>query len=403
MNFIAQQTHVEFYFMKEKKRGSFLFKALVLVIFLAVIQFFFNPLGLGPEPAAVLGSAFFDKTVKNMKDVELLIDGKAAFDAIYENLDSAKKSIYVQTYIWKDDKTGKAIVDKLKKAADRGVEVTVNKDMLGTVFELGDIFDGRPSPVFTSAGLKNYPHIKVNTKIFAHYDHSKYFITDHETLIFGGMNIADEYHFEWHDYMALIRGKDRVAAFENRVLQGKPWPADLPAVVAVNDEHATEIRTGLRQMIDHAKKNIVVQHAYFSDDIIIESLLRAAERGVKVDVILPKAPDTHSLANKVTINRLLTSKSANNIRIFLYPVMSHAKVLLTDGEFVGVGSANLTPRSMVTSKELTLFVHANPDEPFLQKLRNQMDADLAKSTQVRNGFKLTFLDRMLGLIGKYIW
>lgn len=389
--------------MSQKKRGSFLFRALVLVIFLGLIQFFFNPLGLGPQPASILGPAFFDTTVKNMKDVELLIDGKAAFDAVYESLDSAKKSIYVQTYIWKDDKTGKTIVEKLKKAADRGVEVTVNKDMLGTVFELGDIFNGRPSPVFTSAGLKNYPHIKVNTKIFAHYDHSKYFITDHETLIFGGMNIADEYHFEWHDYMALIKGKDRVAAFENRVLHGKPWPAGLPAVVAVNDEHATEIRTGLREMIDHAKKNIIVQHAYFSDDIIIEALLRATDRGVQVDVILPKAPDTHSLANKVTINRLLSSKSSKNIRIFLYPVMSHAKVLLTDGEFVAVGSANLTPRSMLTSKELTLFVHGNRDEPFLQKLRNQMDADLAKSSQVQESFKFTIKDRILGLIGKYVW
>jgi cardiolipin synthase len=389
--------------MNQKKGRSFLLKALILVILLGLVQFFFNPLGLGPQPASILGSAFFDTTVKNMKDVELLIDGKAAFDAIYESLDSAKKSIYVQTYIWKDDKTGKTIVEKLKKAADRGVEVTVNKDMLGTVFELGDIFDGRPSPVFTSAGLKNYPHIKVNTKIFAHYDHSKYFITDHETLIFGGMNIADEYHFEWHDYMALIKGKDRVAAFENRVLKGKPWPAGLPAVVAVNDEHATEIRTGLREMIDHAKKNVVVQHAYFSDDIIIEALLRATDRGVKVDVILPKAPDTHSLANEVTMNRLLTSKNRNNIRIFLYPVMSHAKVLLTDGEFVAVGSANLTPRSMLTSKELTLFVHGNPDEPFLQKLRNQMDADLAQSSQVLESFKLTIKDRILGLIGKYVW
>jgi phosphatidylserine/phosphatidylglycerophosphate/cardiolipin synthase-like enzyme len=220
--------------MKEKKRRSFRLKALMLIIFLALIQFFFNPLGLGPQPASILGAAFFDTTVKNMKDVELLVDGRAAFDAVYKSLDSAKKSIYVQTYIWKDDKTGKTIVEKLKKAADRGVEVVVNKDMLGTVFELGDVLDGRPSPVFTSAGLKNYPHITVNTKIFAHNDHSKYFITDHETLIFGGMNIADEYHFEWHDYMALIKGKERVAAFENRVLQGKPWPSGLPAVVAVN-------------------------------------------------------------------------------------------------------------------------------------------------------------------------
>lgn len=373
------------------------------MIVLALIQFFFNLMGLGPEPASVLGPNFFQTTVKNMTDVELLIDGKEAFDAVFESLDSAREDIFIQTYIWKDDKTGRAVVEKLKKAADRGVNVTVNKDMLGTVFELGDMIQGRPSPVFTSAGLKGYPGINVNTKIFAYNDHSKYFILDNETLIFGGMNIADEYHFLWHDYMGLIRGKQRIAAFEDRVLRGKPWPSNLPAVVAVNDEFATEIRTGMREMIDHARERIVVQHAYFSDNIIIEALLRAAERGVKVDVILPGDPDTHGHANMVTINRLLASKYRDHIRIFLYPTMSHAKVLLADGEIAAFGSANLTPRSMLTSKELTLFVHGKPDAPFLQKLREQMDADLAKSKEVTEAFKVTIIDRIMAVVGKYVW
>ena len=389
--------------MDKKGLKSRLLKALTLVLLLALIQFFFNPLGLGPEPASVLGSAFFTTTAKNMTGVELLIDGKEAFDAIYKCLDSARNSIHIQTYIWKDDETGRAVAQRLKKGADRGAGVVVNKDLLGTAFELGDMIGGRPSPVFTSAGLRGYPGIEVNTKLFAHYDHSKYFILDHETLIFGGMNIADEYHFEWHDYMVLIRGKERVAAFEDRVLRGKPWPAGLPAVVAVNDGYATEIRTALREMIDHARERVVVQHAYFSDNIILEALLRAAKRGVRVDVILPRDPDTHGAANKVTINRLLASEHRDRIRVFLYPEMSHAKVLLVDGEMAGVGSANLTPRSMLTSKELTVFVHGNPGEPFLQRLRARMDADLAKSTEVRESFQLSMKDRIMAVAGKYVW
>ncbi len=386
-----------------KRLKSYVFKALPLMILLALIQFFFNPLGLGPEPASVLGQDFFKRTVKSMTGVELLVDGKEAFDAIFQCLDSAQKSILIQTYIWKDDKTGRAVVQRLKKAADRGASVVLNKDLLGTAFELGDMIKGRPSPVFTSTGLKGYPGIQVNTKLFAHYDHSKYFIVDHEALIFGGMNIADEYHFDWHDYMVLIRGKERVAAFENRVLRGKPWPSGLPSVVAVNDGYATEIRTALKEMIDHTEKRVIVQHAYFSDNTILEALLRAAERGVNVDVILPRDPDTHGAANKVTINRLLASKHRDRIGVFLYPVMSHAKVLLADGQMAGVGSANLTPRSMLTSKELTVFVHANPDEPFLKRLREQMDADLAKSTKVLESFPLTMKDRIMAVAGKYVW
>ena len=373
------------------------------VFLLALVQFVFNPFGLGPEPGSVLGPDFFETTVKNMKDVELLVDGQEAFGAVLECLDSARESIHIQTYIWKDDETGRTVVEKLKAAADRGVKVTVNKDLLGTVFELGDMLRGRPSPVFTRSGLKDYPNIAVNTQLLADNDHSKYFIIDHEILIFGGMNIADEYHFQWHDYMGLIRGRERVALFESRVLRGNPWPPGLAAVVAVNDRHATEIRTALREIIDHARERIVVQHAYFSDSIIIEALLRAAARRVNVDVILPREPDTHGYANMVTVNRLLNSEHRERIRIFLYPGMSHAKVLLTDGEIVAVGSANLTPRSMLTSKELTLFVHGKRDAPFIRKLREQLDRDLEKSTEVRESFRLSIADRIKAVVGKFVW
>jgi len=368
-----------------------------------MVQFAFNPLGLGPEPGTVLEASFFETTVRDDRDVELLVDGVAAFGAVFASLEEAAESIYIQTYIWKDDETGRAVVEKLRAAADRGVAVTVNKDLLGTFFELGDVLQGRPSPVFTEKGLKNYKNIDVDTRLFAYNDHSKYFIVDHETLIFGGMNIADEYHFQWHDYMGLIRGKERVALFENRVLRGNPWPGGLPAVVAVNDGHATEIRTGLREMIDHARARVVVQHAYFSDDVILDALLRAAARGVKVDVMLPSDPDTHGYANRVTVNRLLASEHGDRVRVFLYPGMSHAKVVLADGQIAAVGSANLTPRSMLTSKELTLFVHWKPEQRFVRDLREQLEGDLAKSTEVLEAFPLSLADRILAVAGKYTW
>jgi len=281
--------------------------------------------------------------------------------------------------------------------------VTVNTDIVGTFFRLGDMMLGRLIHVFTRKGLKNHPNIDVDTRLLAYNDHSKYFIVDHETLIFGGMNIADEYHFQWHDYMALIRGRDRVALFEDRVLRGRPWPGGLPAVVAVNDGHATEIRTGLREMIDCARERVVVQHAYFSDDVILDALLRAAARGVKVDVMLPSDPDTHGYANRVTVNRLLASEHGDRVRVFLYPGMSHAKVVLADGQVAAVGSANLTPRSMLTSKELTLFVHWKPEQRFVRDLREQLEEDVAKSTEVREPFRISLVDRVLAVAGKYVW
>ena len=370
---------------------------------LAAVQFVFNPLGLGPEPDTVLPDAFFSKPEKADGRLKLLVDGKAAFDEILRAIDAAQSSIHVQTYIWKDDDIGRQVVAKLKTAANRGVKVTIRKDALGTVFELVDMLKGRPSPVFTKSGLKDYNNIDVTVDFLADTDHSKYFIVDHKEVIFGGMNIADEYHTQWHDYMALIRSSRWAQAFNDKVLRGSPWPKPSPFVVTVNDRNATEIRTALIEMIDNATKSIIIQHAYFSDNKVIAAVKRAAARNVKVSLILPEKPDTHLYANIVTINKLLESGPQNGIMVYLYPKMSHAKVMLADGRIAAIGSANLTPRSMLTSREVTLFVHGKRDDLFIHKLHDQLVADRAKSKPVSKTFDLSFTDRLKALVGKYVW
>jgi cardiolipin synthase len=374
-----------------------------LVLMVALFFFVFNPLGLGPEPATVLSPEFFANPAQDLSELELLVNGKEAFNAIFAAIDKAESSVYIQTYIWKDDSTGQAVVRKLKAAADRGVRVTVSKDMLGTFFELGDMITGKPSPVFTRTGLKGYKNIQVDTDLFADTDHSKYCIFDENNVIFGGMNIADEYHLQWHDYMVLLRGKVWTEAFTNKVLKHLPWPPASPLVLTVNNSKETEIRTATLEIIENATQSVVIEHAYFSDDKVIEAVKRAAARGVKVEIILPKVPDTHLYANMATVNRLLDSESGKVPKVFLYPHMSHAKVIMTDGRIVAIGSANLTPRSMLTSKEITLFVHGVSTAPCMRQLREQLAADIAVSEEVVKPFKLGLLGKVQAVVGKYVW
>ena len=369
----------------------------------AVVQFVFNPLGLGPEPDSVLPDAFFIKPEKADGRLKLLVDGKAAFDEILRAIDAAQSSIHVQTYIWKDDDIGRLVVTKLKTAANRGVKVTVRKDALGTAFEIVDMLKGRPSPVFTKTGLRDYKNIDVNVDLFADTDHSKYFIVDHKEVIFGGMNIADEYHAQWHDYMAMIRSERWTKAFEGKVLKSSPWPDPAPFVITLNDRKTTEIRTALIEIINNAKESVIIEHAYFSDDKVIEVVKLVAGRGVQVNIILPKRPDTHRYANMVTINKLIQSEEKTAPKVFLYPQMMHAKVVLTDGVIAAVGSANLTPRSMKTSREVTMFVHGKPDDPFIKRLRERLGADMAESEEVMTPFKLGASGKIKALFGKYLW
>jgi cardiolipin synthase len=385
------------------KLSLIILSCFLLVAVLAAVQFVFNPLGLGPEPDTVLPDAFFSQPKKADGRLKLLVDGKAAFDEILQAIDAAQSSIHVQTYIWKDDDIGRQVVTKLKTAANRGVKVTVRKDALGTAFELVDMIKGRPSPVFTKSGLRDFKNIDVNVDFFADTDHSKYVIVDHKEVIFGGMNIADEYHTQWHDYMAMIRSERWTAAFEDRVLKSSPWPESAPFVITLNDRNTTEIRTALIELINNARKSVILEHAYFSDDKVIEALKRVAEKGIQVNIILPKKPDTHHYANMATINKLIQSEETTAPKVFLYPQMMHAKVVLTDGVIAAVGSANLTPRSMKTSREVTMFFHGNPEDTFIKRLRERLEADLAESEEVLIPFKLGVAGKIKAFFGKYLW
>ncbi len=389
--------------MRKRNRLPIILGALVVLFLGAGLQFFFNPLGLGPEPPIFLSKEFFAQPTEDLSSLTLLVDGREAFDKTLAAIDAAAQAIHVQTFIWKDDVIGRKVVSSLKRASERGAAVTVRKDMVGTVFELGDLLAGKPSPVFTGAGLKDFPGIDVQLDLFGDTDHSKYFIVDHGLTILGGMNIADEYHTQWHDYMVCIASEVWTRAFEERVFKGVGWPTATPFVVAVNDRKATEIQTALIEMIDHAVETLIIEHAYFSADAIIAAVRRAARRGVQVDIVLPSEPDTHGPANKVTINQLLASALGPKLRLFFYPGMSHAKVALADGVLAAVGSANLTPRSMWSSKEIVLFAHGRPEDAFIRKLRDQLAADIAASRPVTAPFALSFGDRIKARVGKYVW
>lgn len=377
---------------------------LTVVIALGAVQFFFNPLGLGPEPPSVLPESFFAEPAASLPELNLLIDGEEAFSEALSAIGAARESVWIQTFIWRDDEAGRGMAGGLKAAAQRGVKVTVNKDFVGTFFELPDIMNGRLSPVFADARLRNMDNVDVRVRPFADTDHSKYFIIDKNKVIFGGMNIGDEYRLQWHDYMVMMQSEKWAGAFFDKTVNSAPWPQNAPFFVASNDRRATEIRTALLQTIAAARQSVVLEHAYFSDAKVIAALKEAAGRGVRVTVILPERPGTHHYANMATVNRLLAARGDGaDIEVFLYPRMTHAKVGLIDGTVAAVGSANLTPRSMLTSREVTVFAHGRADEPFIKRLADRLDADVAESRRVEKPFDMGLYEKTGAFLGKYTW
>ena len=68
-------------------------------------------------------------------DFTLLADGKAAFPEILRCIAGAKKSIYINMFIWRDDRIGNDIAQAVLEAAQRGVQVEISADRYGVVLE----------------------------------------------------------------------------------------------------------------------------------------------------------------------------------------------------------------------------------------------------------------------------
>ena len=63
--------------------------------------------------------------------VELLADGAAAIEAMSRAIDEAEHSVLFESYLIKNDETGRSFRDRLVRAAERGVDVRVLVDAYG--------------------------------------------------------------------------------------------------------------------------------------------------------------------------------------------------------------------------------------------------------------------------------
>ena len=126
-----------------------------------------------------------------------------AHDAIAARLvlaDAAQRSLDVQYYIWNEDLVGKVMVERLLRAADRGVRVRLLLDDIGTMpsDEVLLAIDSHPNievRMFNPASLRSPRMLGIVAEIgrINKRMHNKSFTVDGQVSIVGGRNIGDEY------------------------------------------------------------------------------------------------------------------------------------------------------------------------------------------------------------------
>lgn len=333
-------------------------------------------------------------------ELMLLQNGAAFFPQLCADIDAAKHSVYVETYIFAADAAGNRVARALQRAALRGVAVHLLLDGFGSAELPGAFVDG-----LRKAGVEVQWFRRESSPFTLRRDrmrrlrrmHRKMAVMDGEIAFVGGINIIDDippkldFHAPRLDYAVRIRGElageaesamqrqwEMVSwvAFRRRVKE-QGWrlhrvrhpDPNLQLVLRDNVRHRRDIERAYLKAIAGAKREIIIANPYFLPRrLFIRALAHAAKRGVRVVLVLQGRVE-YRLQHYATLSlydRLLRA----GVEIYEYHAsFLHAKVAVIDGEWATVGSFNIDPFSLLLAREANVVVL---DKAFAGDLRGSL-------------------------------
>lgn len=344
--------------------------------------------------------------------IQLLKNGEALFPEVEAAIDAAKKDIRIETYIFDDDIAGTRIANALIRAASRGVAVRLLVDGFGSA---------QTASVFFANLAANGVQLAFYRPAHGWFDlrrsrvrrvHRKIVLVDGHVGFVGGINFIDDYTqclsdtHPRYDYTVKIEGPILAEVYfsvsklwrivklfsgkKNVRARGQTLPeisqkakgsVTLAFVTRDNVGHRRDIEREYRHAIVTAKTEIIIVSSYFLPGRRLRnSLMRAAQRGVAVTVLLQGAAD-HPLLQYAT-RSLYDKLLASGIQIFEYhTAMLHGKVAVIDREWATVGSSNLDPFSLMLNREANIIAL---DKPFAETLRASILDEISKNATQLN-------------------
>ena len=335
--------------------------------------------------------------------IELYTNSLEILQKFIDAINGAKKSLHLEFYIWAlggdADRVGEALI----AAAQRGVACRVLLDSLGSKDWLKSKWPKR----FRNAGIaitEALP-IQIGRFQFRRADirlHRKIFVIDGVVAWTGSMNMVDPRTFkqdsgvgEWVDALVRIEGPV-VSQFDLTFLFD--WSVATAGIRKFNEPNldipapagealAQEFASGpvyrddilyqvLLSAIMDAREELTITTPYFGpDDGLIQALMAAANRGVKVTLIVPKLNDSTLVAwsSRSMYGDLLNA--GVNIAEF-HGGLLHTKSMLIDKRIAIFGSVNFDQRSLRLNFEISLIVY---NEVFCKKLEKLVEVYLGQS------------------------
>jgi cardiolipin synthase len=349
------------------------------------------------------------------KKIKLLMNGEDTYNEILNLISNASTSIYLEIFILKNDKVARLILDCLELKAREGLDVKILLDGLGAHMP------GHPS-------FKNFIKAGGNVSMFMPLihrpfrgranlrNHRKLIVADSGTAIIGGMNIAEEYMGlqqgeQWVDIAMLIEGPiaaqvEDVFVFDWSYANRKHYKKTRTSIAVSRTKHLAQLATGgpdiesdpiyemLLTAIYCATKRIYIVTPYFiPDESLSKALELASKRGIEINMIVPMKSN-HLIADFGRMTYIEQIQNAG-AKVYYYPKMIHAKLVLIDDSFSFLGSANIDNRSLLLNYELGICMYS-PEE--IQEIKTWFENILLQS--ILGDKKFTKLDTYIGRIAR---
>ena len=310
-------------------------------------------------------------------DADLLIDGDAIFERIFEDILTAKSYILIHFYIVKNDVVGQRFQKALLERLREGVKVYFLFDELGS--------KRLPSGylhTLMQAGAECHPFGRTRhwwSRLQLNFrNHRKIIVIDGTTALIGGVNVGDEYlghnkrFGNWRDTHLRLEGP---AAQSIQLVFMEDWfwathqipPLNWASKKQAEDAAVAIVPTGpaddkpsfqllIAEAANSAYERLWIASPYFvPDDGVLTALQTAALRGVDVRILLPEKPD-HLLVWLSSFTYYYQTLPYG-IRLFRYHAgFMHQKAFLVDNNAAGIGTGNLDNRSLRLNFEITALL-----------------------------------------------
>jgi len=283
---------------------------------------------------------------------------------ILDAIHRASKSLRIKMFTFSDPHLLHAVI----AAHRRGVKVRI---MLNPARRSGEVENEHARKMLTDASVE-----VIDSNPAFDLTHEKSMVVDDKAAFVMSLNWATQNFTETRDYAVVTEHEHEVG----EIIDG--FEADWYRKPFNPGEHSRLIwcigngRQRIGAFIDEARHNLWVQNERYQDPVIIERLVRAKERGVKVHVL---ARPPHKLKKEKLVEGVGGLRILDDVGVKVHKLKGlklHAKLLCADGERAIIGSINLAPGSFDSRRELAIEVH---DDDLLDRLHKVVHQDWANS------------------------